>query len=133
MSTEPDHECTETYRACVESRRARIMEVIADNPDATKKQLAKLAGVSARTIQSYRNEGEKPFSPKETVKLSELYNTATVAYWEQPKVKAVETALNACNREQLAYLFAEVLPIFHLNLVRKSNELDPKNGAAKTD
>ena len=49
------------------------------------------------------------------------------------EVKAVEAALEACSREQLAYLFSEVLPIFHANLIRKDDHVDPTDGLAERD
>ena len=59
-------------------RQERVRQVIEANPDQPKAVLAKLAGVSARTIQAVRNstaaEGEKAFSPGEPVKLTDLYD-----------------------------------------------------------
>jgi hypothetical protein len=62
----PEHDpgCHETYRQCTADRMARVRSVIADNPDATKAELAALAGVHPLTIQRARNpKGDTPVSP----------------------------------------------------------------------
>lgn len=112
-------ECQESYNACMASRGGRIAEVVAEaQPGDTEAQLAERAGVTRQAINRYKKQTLAQCNKPSPVKLKELY-ADDIPYWSQRPVKAVETALQGCSREQLAYLFSEVLPIFHANLIRK--------------
>jgi len=63
MSDTVHDECTERYQDCMAARKERVLAVIAENPDATKAELAEKAGVDARTIQRARNPRETGVSP----------------------------------------------------------------------
>ena len=74
-----DHECAEPYQLCQATRKARIIDVIANNPDATKAELAVLAVVDERTIQRYKNPKETRVSPVDpTVSEPEVDRVAIV-------------------------------------------------------
>lgn len=113
-------ECHESYQACMATRQARVAEVVAARePWETEDQLAEKAGVDRATINRAVTKcaGARNVTVS-SVKLTDLY-ADEIPYFTQRPVMAVEAALQACSREQLAYLFSEVLPIFHANLVRK--------------
>jgi hypothetical protein len=94
--------------------------------------VAERAGVSHVAVANYRKKCVNAFTAKPPVKLEDLY-ADDIPYWTQRQVKAVEAALQGCSREQLAYLFSEVLPIFHRNLVRKQDDHSTQDGIAKED
>src|ERR1041385_801499 len=108
----------ERQKECMASRRARVETVLATaEPWETEAELAAKAGVDRATINRYKSCDRTDCN--KDLKLTDLYKD-DVPYWSQRNVKAVEVALQECSREQLAYLFSEVLPIFHRNL-RKGN------------
>jgi len=116
LSNDDKHdECHEAYRECVRSRQDRVRRTIEAHPEAPNADLAKLAGVSKRTIQAARNstarDRVKAFTPKNTVKLTDLYDHNT-QYCDSDAVKKVEFALERCTHPELAYVLCEVIPEF---------------------
>lgn len=113
--------CIETFKECQAARAARVEEVLASaQPWETERELAEKAGVDQKTINRYKVGARLDCnSPPPLLKLKDMY-ADDVGYWGQRPVMAVEAALEACNKEQLAYLFSEVLPVVELNL-RKGN------------
>lgn len=116
-------DCDEPKRVCEEGQRSRAMAAIveATAPNGELMEPVRLIAQKAKVgetlikklLQSGRERPDCNNPPK--AKLGDLYRD-DVPYWTQRNVKAVEAALQECSREQLAYLFSEVLPIFHANL-----------------
>lgn len=135
---EPMDDCVEPYRECVRSRQDRVRRAIEDNPKASKSDLAKLAGVSQRTIQHVRNStpgmGEKAFSPPDTVKLKDLYDPNTLC-WDEPPVSTIENALERCKPDELAYVLDVLFPTFKDHLKRRiiNDRRKSANGAAQSN
>lgn len=135
---EPMDDCVEPYRECVRSRQDRVRRAIEDNPKVSVPDLAKLAGVSERTIQLVKNStaklGEKAFTPSGTVKLKDLYDPDTLC-WDQPPVSTIENALERCKAHELAYVLDVLFPTFKDHLKRSviNDRRKSANGTAKND
>ena len=54
INLDADHECTETYRECIESKRRLVKAADAANPTASSRELAKTLPVSPSTVQRSR-------------------------------------------------------------------------------
>ena len=59
MDDDHSHKCEEDYKSCMEARKARVTRVIGEHPGASKAEIAKIAGVTTKTVKRYRVRNRK--------------------------------------------------------------------------